>query len=462
MKLGFGLNVEQTQKLIMTPELRQAITVLQLSSLELVDYVEQELQENPLLEVKEEQLEGEHKEKPEDERFDLDWQEYFTDRSDLGYVKSPRGSEERENFSCENFLSTMPTLQEHLNFQLSLSNISELERRIGEFLIGNTDSYGYVQVSVEEAARYFCVSENEVEKALFIIQSLEPPGVGARNLAECLILQLDHMGRKTELLEKLIKDHLEDVAAGRYNKLSQLLGLSAKEIQEEADIIKTLDPKPGREFASHNQVRYVVPDVVVERVGREFVVLVNDVTTPRLMINNNYKSIIKQEQGDYSAKKFLEEKLNSASWLIKSIEQRRLTMYKVASTIVDLQRDFLDKGIRYLKPMTLKQVADIIEMHESTVSRATANKYVQTPQGIFELKYFFGSGVTSSQGETTSAEGIKKMLQELIEGENKNKPYSDQKLAKLLEDKGIKISRRTVAKYRDGLGIPNTVQRKRF
>lgn len=477
MKLGFGLSLEQTQKLIMTPELRQAITVLQLSALELNDYLEQELEENPLLEVKDEHAEREteqqssvesvesveNEEKEKEEKFDIDWQEYFNDRSDLGYIKQPSvKKEEDEGYSYENFLSQAPTLEEHLILQLSLVATKQNDKKIGEFLIGNLDNHGYLRVSLEEVAKIFRISEEKVEEVLKLIQTFDPIGVGARDLSECLLLQLEHRSENSEILKQLIKKHLEDLAAGRFNKLAALFNTTASKIQKEADVIKTLDPKPGRKFASANEVRYVVPDVVVERVDGEYIVLVNDVNIPRLAINNKYKSILRQDQLDPNAKQFVEGKLNSAAWLIKSIEQRRLTLYKVVNTIVELQREFLDKGVKYLKPMTLKRVADIIEMHESTVSRATSNKYIQTPGGVFELKYFFTSGIPSSGGESTSSQCIKKTIQELIKAEDPQKPLSDQKIGDILKEQGIKISRRTVAKYRDELGIPSTVQRKRY
>ncbi|MDW7675296.1 MAG: RNA polymerase factor sigma-54 [Bacillota bacterium] len=466
MKMGFGLSLEQTQKLIMTPELRQAITVLQLSALELADYVEQELLENPLLEIKDDDQEREEKleqkeAQQEGEKFDIDWQEYFNDR-DLGYVG--KGVKEvNEEFSYENFLTKSPTLQEHLLFQFSLMVKSQQDQKIGEFLIGNLNDHGYLCMKLSEAAEYFSLPEKKIEQVLKKVQALDPPGIGARNLQECLLLQLEHQNMKTPTLEKLVTCHLEDLAAGRWAKVANSFGITPLELQAQADIIKTLDPKPGRKFTSSNDVRYITPDIVVEKVEGHYVVMVNDTTTPRLEISNAYKTMLNKNGTDADAKEFVEAKLNSAVWLIRSIEQRRLTLYKVADTIVQLQREFLDYGVKHLKPMTLKRIADIIGMHESTVSRATSNKYIQTPQGVFELKFFFSSGLESnSGGEKTSSESIKRMIEELVHGEDATIPLSDQKISDYLKTRGIKVSRRTVAKYRDELNIPNTAQRKRF
>ncbi|MCS5696504.1 RNA polymerase factor sigma-54 [Desulfofundulus thermocisternus] len=469
MRLGYGLNLEQTQKLIMTPELRQAITVLQLSSLELSLYIEQQLQENPLLELQEEsgagedegEFEWEHEQGEPDREYDLDWEEYFQDSSDLGFPRTERDPEPPAH-NYESFLSQAPTLMEHLMFQLYLSKCSPDTRAIGEYLIGNLDEHGYLRVSVEEAAGQLAVSPQAVEEALKLIQSFDPPGVGARTLQECLLIQLNQLGIKDGLLEKIIRYHLVDLARGKFNRLAQQFNVHVREIQRVADILKTLDPKPGRNFSTPHEVRYVVPDIVVEKVGDDYIILINDVSVPRLTINPTYRAVLQQENQDSRTRRFVESKLNAAAWLIRSIEQRRLTLYKVTSCLVQLQRDFLDHGVKYLKPLNLKQVADMVGLHESTVSRATSNKYIQTPQGVFEMKYFFPSGVNNGGGNGTSAESIKKMLQEIVAAEDPREPLNDQKIAEILSKEGIHISRRTVAKYRSELGIPSVQQRKRY
>lgn len=467
MRVGYGLNVEQVQKLIMTPELRQAITILQLSALELVDYIEQEVLENPLLEVKEEEVEaGEAAgEKVEDgaepESFDIDWQEYFSDRSDLGYIKQPR--EEYSEYSYENYLTRSPSLQEHLMLQLDMVELSSIDRRIGQFLIGCIDETGYLQIQLEEVAAHFEIAVDQVESVLKIVQGFEPAGIAARDLGECLRIQLQQINKLTPLVEKVIDHHLEDLAKGRVSHISGQLGLSPREVQEIADLIRSLNPKPGNQFGSLNDIRYIIPDVIVERVNDEYVVLVNDTAVPRLGLNNTYHSLlINHEIHDPDARKYLESRLNSAAWLIRSIEQRRLTLYKVASCIVKIQNEFLERGVKYLKPMNLRQVAEIVGVHESTVSRATANKYIQTPQGVFELKFFFTSGIGDEEGSRFSSQSIKRMIRDLIEAEDSSTPLSDQKLATILKQKGIPVSRRTVAKYRSEAGMAATSQRKRY
>jgi RNA polymerase sigma-54 factor len=468
MRMGYGLNVVQTQKLIMTPELRQAIAVLQLSSLELSSYVEQQLQENPLLEIGEDQSERtdmpDHKHEEEgagENQYDIDWQDYFHDSSDLGMPRS-EVSRDREDYSYENFVSRSPDLTEHLLSQLGLIHCSSRQRAVAEYIIGNINRNGYLGYSTEDMAKQLNISTEEVLDALRIVQSLDPPGVGARSLQECLQLQLDYLGIDDELVHNVVDRHLMDLADGKYSRMAQVLGVQAQDIQRVADLLKTLDPKPGRNFGGAGDNRYIVPDIVLNKVDGEYVIIINDVSVPRLTINNTYRAVLSHEQGDNKTKKFVEHKLNAAAWLIKSIEQRRLTLYKVTKCIVDLQREFLDYGVKYLKPLNLKTVADMVELHESTVSRATSNKYIQTPQGVFEMKYFFSSGLSNTGGSMVSAESIKKTLQEIVEKEDSQKPLNDQQIADILRRQGIKISRRTVAKYRDELGIPPVRKRKRY
>jgi RNA polymerase sigma-54 factor len=467
--MGYGLHMEQTQKLIMTPELRQAITVLQLSSLELGMYIEQQLQENPLLELKDESQESfeanatqvEEGDAPDSPgEFDIDWQEYFHDSSDLGLPRAEKAPDQSE-YSYENFVRQVPTLSEHLFFQLSLSRCGPREKLVGEYLIGNIDGHGYLQVTAEEASRSLGVSVEEVERVLSVIQTFDPMGVGARSLEECLLIQADQLGLNDSLLRQVIKEHLVDLAKGKIGKMAQVLGVTVQDVQRAADIIRTLDPKPGRNFGNPNDTRYIVPDVVLEKVGNEYVILINDNSVPRITINSAYRAVL-NKNADSKTRRFVESKLNAAAWLLRSIEQRRLTLYKVANCLVELQRDFLDRGVKYLKPLNLKKVADLVGLHESTVSRATSNKYIQTPQGVLEMKYFFSSGLSSTAGSSVSAESIKKMLQEIVSAEDAKDPYNDQKIAEMLKRLEINISRRTVAKYRDELGIAPIRKRKRY
>jgi len=466
MQLNYNLTLSQTQRLLMTPELRQAITILQLSSLELCNYIEQELLNNPLLDKEEEGYPA----FPENEiNFDearadedtIEWEEYLQEYFDWDMLRFPKERKEEER-SFENFVSATQTLQEYLLMQLRLAEVDRKTFKIGEFLIGNLDKNGYLAVSVQEASRILKVSPDEVDKALKVIQTFDPPGVGARNLEECLLIQVEQKGIKDPKLEELIRHHLKDLADARYSRIAEKLNVTLGKVQELKDIVLSLDPKPARNFSSPNETQYVIPDAVIEKVGDEYVVIMNDSVTPRLSINPYYRSLLLTEDKESMTSKFLTRKLESALWLIKSIEQRRMTLYKVIKAIVEVQREFLEKGISGLKPLTLKQIADAVGVHESTVSRAINGKYVQTPRGVFELKFFFQNGLENEGGSSVCAETIKKMLKEMISKEDPYHPLSDQMIADDLNKRGIKISRRTVAKYREQLGIPSSAKRKRY
>jgi len=465
MRLGVGISQEQTQKLMMTPELRLAIQILQFSAVELVEYIEQQLLENPVLEVAEETQDGEpensepEKRDKESDKFDIEWENYFDDSS---YIRQESAvNREQESLRFDNFIAEVPTLQDHLMLQLSLARLSHQEISIGEFLIGNIDDNGYLQCTIDEATEQCKVSYDAAERLLKTIQGFEPFGVGARDLRECLLIQYEQLNLNDELLKQVISNYLQEVAEGKIMKAAKQLGVSLQQMQQAIDELKLMEPKPGRKF-SPSSTRYIVPDVAVEKVDDEYVVLVNDVSSPRLTVNRVYRDMLKESKSDRESREYVESRLNSAVWLMRSIEQRRLTLYKVTKCVVDFQRDFLDRGIKFLKPMNLRHVADSVGVHESTVSRATANKYIQTPRGVFEMKFFFSGGVSNSQGTYTSAEAVKKIIQEMVEGEDPKKPLSDQKLAELLQEKGVEISRRTVAKYRDEIGIPATSRRRRY
>ncbi len=465
MQMNFSLKLSQTQKLVMTPELRQAITILQLSTLELDQYIENQLLENPLLDVNEDifknddTAEAEKVEEKEDDN--IDWDEYFQDEANSTPIRVQRERKE-EGVGYENFVSSTPSLQEHLMMQLHISSVSKTALKIGEFLIGNLDKNGYLAITIKEVARLLKVGENEVEEALKIIQSFDPPGVGARNLTECLLIQIEQKGINTPKIKDLVKNHLIDLAEARFPRIAEALNISLTEVQNLKDILVTLDPKPGRNFTSVNDVHYIIPDAVIEKVGSEYLVIMNDTVSPRLSINAYYRSLLTSEDKESNIAKFLSNRLDSALWLIKSIEQRRITLHKVIRSIADVQKDFLDNGLMYLKPLTMKQIADMVGVHESTVSRAISGKYVQTPRGVFELKFFFQSGLDNVNGTTTSSESIKKMMQEMIEEEDPYNPLSDQKIADILKEKGISISRRTVSKYREEIGILSSTKRKRY
>ncbi len=481
MKLGYDLTIEQTQKLMMTPELIQAIQILQFNTQELEQYVAEQLLANPILETgtpetreeenKDEASQDVSTSEPKEETFsekaaeEFDWAEHLRERGyddiSYSYLQSEFKSEPNE-FTYEQFVPSDITLSEHLLFQLQFIPMKPIYRQAGKYIIEALDPNGYLTLPLSEIAARFELTERQTEKALALVQGLEPAGIGARNLRECLLIQLKAKGEDTPAVKQVVMYHLEDLAGNRLSNIARAIGLSVKETQAIADIIKSLEPKPGRQFGSLGENRYIIPDVTVEKVEGEYVVTVNDSNTPKLMVSGYYRRMLADSEKDSQISKFLTERLNSAMWLIKSIEQRRQTIYNVASAIVQYQKDFLDEGTKYLKTLTLKQIADEVGIHESTVSRSINGKYMQTPRGLFEIKYFFTSGVTGSSGEGVASESVKTIIKELTDNEDPKAPLSDQTMVEILAEKGITISRRTIAKYRDEMGLPSSSKRKRF
>ncbi|MBE6032755.1 MAG: RNA polymerase factor sigma-54 [Clostridiales bacterium] len=479
MKLGYDLTIEQTQKLMMTPELIQAIQILQFNTQELEQYVAEQLLANPILEVgtpevkdeaaKEESSADEAPRELKEETFsekaseEFDWAEHLKERGydDISYRHFETGGDQSE-FSYEQFVTSDVTLSEHLLFQLQFISMKPIYRQASRYIVEALDPNGYLTIPVAEIAARFDMTEKQAAKALSIVQSLEPAGVGARNLKECLLIQLAAKEEDTPAARQVVMEHLEDLAGNRLSHIAKSLGISIKEAQSISDVIKSLEPKPGRQFGSFAENRYIIPDVTVEKVEGEYVVTVNENNTPRLMVSSYYQKMLAESERDSQISKFLSERLNSAMWLIKSIEQRRQTIYNVASAIVQYQKDFLDEGTKYLRTLTLKQIADEVGIHESTVSRSINGKYMQTPRGLFEIKYFFTSGVTGVSGEGVASESVKTILKELTDNEDPRAPLSDQAMVEILAQKGINISRRTVAKYRDEMGMPSSSKRKRY
>lgn len=456
MKLNYNLALEQSQKLVMTTELRQAIQLLQFNSMELNEYIARELEENPMLEM--EQLPKELETVEIDSKdADIEWKEYIEKYDDVSY--KPEIDKNTKDFNLEAFISQDQSLKDYLNSQLSMLDLNKDQAMIADYIIENIDDNGYLLASVEEISNANNCSQEVVNGVLHIVQSLDPLGVGARSLKECLLLQIKDVDNP--ILKHIIENHLEDIAFNRINKISKENDLSQIEIQEICDFIRTLEPKPGRLISNSSaDTKYIVADATILFVEGEYIIQVNDFTGPKLNINNFYRNML-LDGGDKNATEFLQEKLNSAVWIIKSIEQRRQTIYKVVESILKNQIEFFNHGEKKLAPLTLKEVADDIEMHESTISRATNGKYVQTPRGLFELKYFFTSSLSGSTGDISST-SVKSAIKDLIDKEDPKKPLSDDKLSKLLETKGTKISRRTVAKYRDEMEIPSSTLRKRY
>jgi len=483
MALEQKLHLKLSQKLIMTPSLQQAIKLLQLSKLELQEVLNQELLENPLLEesaeeqkVEEAEAEAQEKtqteeeakaaepvkEKEKDSFDEIDYDAYFQDYIEYGY--NPRGmGEEHEEFPIENTLTRPPNLTDHLTWQLSMSDASPLVKEIGAFIIGNIDEDGYLRATNEEIAAAGGYDPAEVDKAVEAVQSLDPIGVGARDLRECLLLQLAFLEIDNPLVEIIVRDHWEMFMQRHFVQLAKVLGIDMKTLEGIVEVIKHLDPKPGRKYSNERAI-YVEPDVYVHKVGDEYVIVLNEDGMPKLRINGSYRSMLSSmdSKQDGETVNYIKDKIRSAVWLIKSLDQRQRTIYKVAESIVKHQREFLEKGIDFLRPLVLRDVADDIQMHESTVSRVVSNKYMHTPRGLFLMKYFFHSGIDSDTGEDISSLTVKKKIQSYIDAEDPRKPLSDSKIMKILNDEGINIARRTVAKYRDELNIPSSTDRKQI
>lgn len=463
MELKHNLKLQQSQKLIMTQELRQAIQLLQYNSLELNEYIKDQIQENPMLEMEtiDKEIDNPKVDDKIDEKKDeIDLKELAERYDDISYKTEIDRNPVEYNF--ESFVSYRENLKDHLMGQLNLTIMDDLDYLVGLYIIENIDKNGYLTIGMEEIENNFDISIGKAEEILKIIQGFDPLGVGARDLKECILIQLRENEDINPIVSKIVEEHLEDLSCNKISKISKDLNLTAKEIQDACDYIKTLNPKPGSGFEdSSNETKFIRPDASIELIEGEYVILINDVTGPRLNISDYYLSLMKNNE-DKNTKEFLSEKFNKALWIIKSIEQRRQTIYNVIEAILKFQREFFDKGEKFLIPLTLKEVADHIEMHESTISRSTNGKYVQTPRGLYELKYFFPSGVTEKSGAISSSTSIKATIREIIEAEDEKKPYSDQKITDILKEKGSNISRRTVAKYREELNIPSSSMRKRY
>lgn len=473
MALEMRLDLKLAQKLVMTPQLQQAIRLLQLSRLEMTQEILQEMLENPVLEEVMTDDEPDDQppqmdsattaeEPPVDEShkvdvFDLKWDNYMDSET-----PNEPGSfyEPEETPSYEHTLTQTANLSEHLRWQLGLTPISGIERRIGEEIIGNIDDDGYLRdVTVDDIAKSGGVGVGLVEKALNAVQELDPPGVGARTLQECLLIQARQLGFGGTLVEAMLKDHMDDLEKKRYPAIARNLKAQVADVIMAANAIESFEPKPGRPFCS-TEVQYIVPDVYVVKKGDDYAIILNDEGIPRLKVSPLYKKLMRGG-GDESTREYIESKIRSARWLLKSIEQRNRTVYRVTESIVKRQRAFLDKGMGYIKPMILRDVAEDIEMHESTISRVTTNKYMHTPQGLFELKYFFAGCVSGENGEETSTLTVRRLIEKAIQGEDPSRPINDRVIVDMLKDKNIHIARRTVAKYRCEMKIPPAGLRKK-
>lgn len=466
------------QNLVITPQLQQAIKLLQMSRLELESNVRSELEENPILEESEilrdedlqrtkeasASLEGREAETSESvssqdpqKQDEFEWESYF-EQNQKPPQSGMSGSEEIMNY--ENVIRAYDTLHDYLYWQVKMGGFAEHEERAADALISYVDDDGYIKTSLEQIAAEENLPIEDLEDTLSLIHEFDPPGVGARDLKECMLIQAKHLEEDTDDLVYLINNHLKDLEKKNFDGIAKSLNKDVREVIEMCKIIYSMEPKPGRAYAPQD-THYVTPDVYVYKVGDDYSVSLNEDGLPRLKISNFYKNLLKQGSNKKD-NEYIQEKLKSAIWLIKSIHQRQRTIYKVSESIVKHQREFFDKGAGFLKPMILRDIANDIGMHESTVSRVTTAKYMHTPQGIYELKYFFNSGISStSGGEALASESVKLKIKDLVGKENPKNPLSDQKIAQILEKDGVQIARRTVAKYREILKILPSSQRKK-
>jgi len=469
--LRLELAQKQTQKLVLTPKMQQAMHMLQLPLLELETYLEQELVENPVLEQvqssTDEQASADgdgtsgdvREQEASAESFEDAWNEYYYEGSD--FSRNREGEEAKRAFA-ESSITKRESFASYLLTQLRLAIDDEEEYRIGEWIIGEIDDRGYFTSSVEQGAETLGVSPDAVEAVLGKIQNFEPTGIGARDLRECLLLQMDSRYPDNEQLRELVSEHLELLEKRQLPKIAQRMGIGVEEVHDLARLVATLEPRPGREYTGE-ETQYVVPDTTVTKVDDEYVVTVNDDSIPRIRISTYYQQLLANSETPKEVTDYVKGKYRAAKWLLSNIEQRKNTIYRVTKCIVDLQKDFLDKGEAFLRPLTLQEVAERVGLHESTISRVTSKKYVDTPQGILELKRFFSSSIGNQNGDAKSAIAVRKEISELIDGEDKKKPLSDQRIADILREKqGLDIARRTVTKYREVLGILPSKLRKEY
>ena len=466
-----------SQQLIMTPRLQMAIKLLQLNRMELVDRIRQEMEENPALEEASE-IDADEKPAKEAEILssetlsdkevtieekiidDIDWSNYFGEYESRGRTRFE--TEKREALRYESFIAQKESLNDHLLWQLLMASPTEEEEQIGSLIIGNLNGDGYLVVPIDEIARSSGFSVDKIEQVLFLLQTFDPAGVCARDLSECLLIQASRLGIDDTIIINIITDHIKHLGTKNYKAICRALIISINEVVSAVNIIKCLEPKPGREF-SDEKPQHIIPDIYVYKFEDEFIIMLNDDGMPKLRINPYYKKAISQDEKIYGeTKTYLKDKMHSAIWLIRSIHQRQRTIYKVMESILSFQRDFFEKGIAFLKPAILRDVAQDIGMHESTISRATTNKYAYTPQGIFELKYFFNTSINRVHGDAVASVSVKEQMKKIIESENPQKPHSDDKISKILKTENINISRRTVAKYREVLRILSSSKRRQF
>ncbi|OGP63016.1 MAG: RNA polymerase sigma-54 factor [Deltaproteobacteria bacterium RBG_13_49_15] len=476
MSLKLNQQLKLTQQLIMTPQLQMAIRLLQLSHLELEDAIRQELEENPALEETQEDVpaqstdeeEGPVTEEPQktkeitiEERIrdDIDWSNYIEEYNAPGQTYFE--TERKESVNFDSFVAQKGSLKDHLLWQLLMMFSSKEDRKVGSLIIGNLNKDGYLELTVEELIQTSGAAPERVGYILSQMQTFDPVGVCARDLKECLLIQVARLGLDNTIVADIIRDHLNHLQNKNYKAICRTLKAGMADVISAVKVIQRLEPKPGRQF-NEEEPRYIVPDIYVYKMDNDFVIMLNDDGLPKLRINSYYKSaMIRREPINDKEKEYLKDRLRSATWLIRSIHQRQKTIYRVMKSILDFQREFFEKGALHLKPMILRDVAQDIGMHESTVSRVTTNKYAYTPQGLFELKYFFNSSISRFQGEAIASASVQEKIRQIIGSEIPGRPCSDSKIVEMLKASNINIARRTVAKYREMKNILSSSKRKR-
>ena len=463
----------QTQRMMLTQKMQQAIQILQLSSIELEQYIQQELETNPVLELHQTDAEptpiatiSDNMQQPGvyEEGFDLDdyardWEYDRRHREGTDLSRNPDASDRRQYY--QDSITREESFSARLLGQLRLAAPNTNLYRIGERIVGDIDNRGYFTGSIEEIAKELSVAQEDVERALSLIQRFEPTGIGARDVIECLLLQIDVEYPEENELRTMVELHLEELEHRQIPKIAKSMGITPERVEELTVMLAKLNPWPGYEFSS-DPAQYVTPDVIVEKVDGQYIIYLGDESPAELRISGDYQRMVSDKRTERKDKQYLREKVESAKWLIRNVEQRRQTILRIAKSIVDVQEDFLDKGVEYIKPLTLQEIADRVGVHEATVSRATRGKYMQTPQGLFEMKYFFSPGLRLDSGDAQSSKSVQMLIKKLIDEEDRSHPLSDQKIADLLKQQGINIARRTVTKYREAQGILTTALRKSY
>ncbi|MDU5492118.1 MAG: RNA polymerase factor sigma-54 [Clostridium perfringens] len=461
MLMDFNLNLTQEQKLIMTQQMQLSIKLLQMSIYDLREYIEKEFSENPVLEAQYEDTKEVSKEQDR-----LEYKELVKYLESDNYGSQSYGEYDEEGISPFTFISKPESLTDYLEGQILELPIDEYMRSVCSYMVECLDQKGYLDIKKEELMNELDCSEEIFNRALIVIQNLEPAGIGARDLKECLEIQLERKGEYDPIVKEIIDNHLDDLADNRYQVIAKDLDITPKKAQDYGDLIKTLEPKPSRGFYTGDEVGFIIPDAEIRKIDGEFFILMKDGVLPMLSVNPLYKDILKDSTNDKEATEYVKEKIDKAMFLIKSIEQRKSTLHKVLQKILEKQKDYFEKGEKYLKPMTLKEIAEKLEMHESTISRAIRDKYILTSMGTIKIKDLFVNSISNKEKsdgeEDVTVINIKKVLEEVIKEEDKRKPLSDQAISEILKEKGMAISRRTVAKYREELGIKSSSKRKRF